>query len=188
MKCQCLFSICQYYQFVICHNSPENGKGWCCSSISTCISSVFPRSFGAVEWWEGGVYLTSAGHPTDIGLHVLLGKTCYPCSRYGSRGNVFISSTSILSFLFLFLPCPSLLSLLLCLFSLSLCDDTKWPTRVDVSLNPNTIKIPHLSPFSFILGDIWKFGGTYQEIVIPPPTVHMNCSLTVTWSVPIPWC
>ena len=28
---------------------------------------------------------------------------------------------------------------LLSLFSLSLGDDTKWPTRVDVSLNPNTI-------------------------------------------------
>ena len=41
-----------------------------------------------------------------------------------------------------FLPCPSLSSLLLSLlslFSLSLGDDTKWPTRVDVSLNPNTI-------------------------------------------------
>ena len=43
----------------------------------------------------------------------------------------------------LFLPCPSLSSLLLSLlsiFSLSLGDDTKWPTRVDVSLNPNSIK------------------------------------------------
>ena len=47
------------------------------------------------------------------------------------------------SFLFLFLPCPSLSSPLLSLlsfFSLSLGDDTKWPTRVDVSLNPNSIK------------------------------------------------
>ena len=29
---------------------------------------------------------------------------------------------------------------LLCFFSLSLLDDTKWPTRADVSLNHNTIK------------------------------------------------
>ena len=66
-----------------------------------------------------------------------LGRACYPCSRLGSRGNVFISSVSSLSFLFLFLPCPSLSFLLLSLlslFSLSLGDDTKWPTRVDVSL------------------------------------------------------
>ena len=38
--------------------------------------------------------------------------------------------------------CPSLSSSLLSLlslFSLSLGDDTKWPTRVVVSLNPNTI-------------------------------------------------
>ena len=38
----------------------------------------------------------------------------------------------------------SLLLSLLSLFSLSLGDDTKWPTRVDVSLNPNTINCQHL--------------------------------------------
>ena len=32
-----------------------------------------------VGWCEGVVYLTSPGHPTDIGLE--LGKACYPCSR-----------------------------------------------------------------------------------------------------------
>ena len=62
------------------------------------------------------------------------------------RGGIFISSVSSLSFLFIFLlcPCPSLSSPLLSLlsiFSLSLGDDTKWPTRVDVSLNPNTQNI-----------------------------------------------
>ena len=44
------------------------------------------------------------------------------------RGNVFISSVSSLLFLVLFLPCPSLSSLLPCVlspFSLSLGDDTK---------------------------------------------------------------
>ena len=82
-------------------------------------------------------YITgAAGRPTDIGLQ--LGKVCYPCSRW----NVFISSVSSLSFLFLFLPCtslPSPLLSILSLFSLFLGDDTKWPTRVDVSLNPNSI-------------------------------------------------
>ena len=39
---------------------------------------------------------------------------------------------------FCFSPVPSLTSLL-SLFSLSPGDNTKWPTRVDVTLNPNTI-------------------------------------------------
>ena len=54
------------------------------------------------------------------------------------EGTVFISSVSLLSFIFLFLSCLFLsfprLSLL-SLFSLSMGDDTKWPSRVDVSLN-----------------------------------------------------
>ena len=66
----------------------------------------------------------------------------------------FISSVSSLSFLFLFLPCPSLSSLLLSLlsiFSLSLGDDTKWPTRVDVSLNPNSINQATVCCFFFFV-------------------------------------
>ena len=54
---------------------------------------------------------------------------------------------------FTFTPVPlsslsslsSLLLSLLSLFSLSLGDNTKWPTRVDVSLNPNTINISVLN-------------------------------------------
>ena len=63
---------------------------------------------------------------------------------WSGGANVFISSVSSLSFLFLFLPCPSLSSpllSLLSLFSLSLGDNTKGPSRVDVSLNPNTINV-----------------------------------------------
>ena len=44
-------------------------------------------------------------------------------------------SVSSFSFIFLFLPCPFLLCHLLSIlsiFSLSLGDDTKWPTKVDV--------------------------------------------------------
>ena len=36
------------------------------------------NQLGVVGWCEGAVYLTSLGHPTDIGLQ--LGKACYPCS------------------------------------------------------------------------------------------------------------
>ena len=59
-----------------------------------------------------------------------------------SLWNFLVSSVSSHSFIILFLPCPSLSSPLLSLlsfFSLSLGHDTKWPTRVDVLLNPNTI-------------------------------------------------
>ena len=72
-----------------------------------------------------------------------MGKQCWSQAVLvsGSWGHsVLLFSVSSLSFLFLFLPCRSLSSPLLPLFSLSLGDDTKWPTRVDVSLNPNTIK------------------------------------------------
>ena len=58
---------------------------------------------------------------------------------WGMRGIFFTSSVSSISFISLFLPCRVLsspLPSLLCLFSLSLGDDTKWPRRVDVSLNP----------------------------------------------------
>ena len=75
---------------------------------------------------EGVVYLTSPGHPTDIGLQ--LGKACFVVAGKGRGGNVFISSVSPLSFLILFFPCPSLSSPLLSLlflFSLSLGDNPK---------------------------------------------------------------
>ena len=43
------------------------------------IEEPISEKRGAVRWCEGVVYLTSPGHPTDIGLQ--LGKACYPCSR-----------------------------------------------------------------------------------------------------------
>ena len=63
--------------------------------------------------------------------------------------------TSSLSFLYLFLPCPSLSSPLLSHLSLispSLGDDTKWPTWVDVLLNPNTIKESNLIGWKLEVG------------------------------------
>ena len=71
-----------------------------------------------------------------------------------------MSLVSSLSFLFLFLPCPSLsfpLLSLLSLFSLSLGDETKWPTRVDVSLYPNTIN-QSIAYLEYLLISKWKSG------------------------------
>ena len=96
-------------------------------------------SRGVVGWCDGVMYLTSPGRPTDIGYS--WARPAILIAGKGRRGNVFITSVASLSFLFFFLPCPSLSSILLSLLSLislSLGDDRKWPTR-DVSLNPNTI-------------------------------------------------
>ena len=93
--------------------------------------------------WLGGAKVLCILHHRGVQL-ILAYSWARPAILVAGkgRGNVFISSVSSLSFLFLFLLCPSfsspLLSLL-SLFSLSLGDDTKWPSRVDVSLNPNTI-------------------------------------------------
>ena len=94
--------------------------------------------------WSGGAKVLCILHHWGVQL-ILAYSWARPAILVvgkGRGGNVFISSVSSLSFLFLFLPCPSLSSpllSLLSLFSLSLGDDTKWPSRVDVSLNPNTI-------------------------------------------------
>ena len=65
---------------------------------------------------------------------------------------------------FPFSPVPlfHLLNYLLSLFSLSLGDDTKWPTRVDVSLNPNSIKSITCCPMT-------KHGPFTDLIKIPCP-------------------
>ena len=92
---------------------------------------------GVVGCGKGVIYLTSPGHPADIGLS--WARPAILVADKG-RGECIISSISSLLFLFLFLPCHSLSSpllSLLSLFSLSLGDCTKWPTRVDVLLNPN---------------------------------------------------
>ena len=75
------------------------------------------------------------GCPTEIGLQ--LGKA----GQVKVEGNVFISYVSSLSFIFLSLLSLSFISIFSSVFSLSLGNNTKWPTRVDVSLSPNSINL-----------------------------------------------
>ena len=93
--------------------------------------------------WGGGGWLGEAkalcilrhGVSNWYWLRVGQGLLCLQQVRV-KRGNVYISSVSLLSFFFLFRLCPTLSSpllSLLSLFFLSLGDDTKWPTRVDLS-------------------------------------------------------
>ena len=89
--------------------------------------------------WSGGAKVLCILHHRGVQL-ILAYSWARPAILVvgKGRGGMFL----FLLFLFLFLPCPSLSSpllSLLSLFSLSLGDDTKWPWRVDVSLNPNTI-------------------------------------------------
>ena len=59
------------------------------------------------------------------GTRPTVGQGLLSLKQIRVEGECLFSSVSSLSFLFLFLPCPSLSSLLLPLFSLSLGDDTK---------------------------------------------------------------
>ena len=112
----------------------------------SCILDSYLLILYKVWGWSGGAKVLCILHHWGVQL-ILAYSWARPAILVvgkGRGGNVFISSVSSLSFLFLFLPCPSLSSpllSLLSLFSLSLGDDTKWPSRVDVSLNPNTINL-----------------------------------------------
>ena len=102
---------------------------------------------GVVGWCEGAVYLTSPGRQLILAYSwarpaiLVVGK---------GRGGMFLfllflhfhscSSFFPVPLFHLLYPLFSPLFSLLFLFSLSLGDDTKWPSRVDVSLNPNTVK------------------------------------------------
>ena len=99
----------------------------------------------AVMGWSGGAKVSCILRQRSVQL-ILAYSWARPAILVAGKGRWGI----FLFLLFLhfhscsFLPCPSLSSLqlsLLSLFSLSLGDDTKWPTRVDVSLNPNTINM-----------------------------------------------
>ena len=81
------------------------------------------------------------------------------------RGGMFLFLLFLHCHSFSFLLNPSLSSLLLSLFSLSLGDDTKWPTRIDVSLNPNTINSQSSDFLKFFrLGQFLSNYWSYNDI------------------------
>ena len=98
--------------------------------------------------WSGGAKVLCILHHWGVQLILAYGWASPAILVVGKgRGGMFL----FLLFLHFhscssFFPVPlfHLLYSLLSLFSLSLGDDTKWPSRVDVSLNPNTIKISAL--------------------------------------------
>ena len=108
-------------------------------SICTCIS--------VLKFWQNYVGWLGEAKVSCIlrhrGVQLIL---AYSWARPAilvvgkGRGGMFLCLLFLYCHSFSFLPCPSLSSpllSLLSLFSLSLGDNTKWPTMVDVSLNPN---------------------------------------------------
>ena len=82
----------------------------------------------------------------DQGVQLILAYNCArPAILVAGKGwggmFLFLLFLQFHSCFCFFLAHGSLSSPLLYLFSLSLGDNTKWPTRVDVSLNPNAINI-----------------------------------------------
>ena len=129
---------------------------------------------GVVGCGEGVMYLTSTGRPADICLQLgkLQARPAILVAGKGSWGMFLFLLFLFTSFLFLFVPCPSLLSPLLSLLFLYLGDDTKWPTRVDVLLNPNkinstsyAIRIYYLLYISF--NDHWLFQLYSPDMALP---------------------
>ena len=92
--------------------------------------------------WLGEVKVLCILHHWGVQL-ILTCSWARPAILAAGKGRgemfLFLLFFTVIHFPFSFLPYPSLSSPLLSLFSLSLGDDTKWPSRVDVSLNSNTI-------------------------------------------------
>ena len=98
---------------------------------------VYP--LGVVGCGEGVVYLTSPG--IQLILAYSWARPAILVAGKDRGGIFFISSVNFplysLSFSFISSNVSSI-------FSLSLGDNTKWTTRVDVSLNPNTVNMVYL--------------------------------------------
>ena len=124
-------------------------SGWW-SGVCRPLLEVFSRVILSLQLiqeggWSGGAKVLYILHHWGVQL-ILAYSWARPAILVvgKGRGGMFL----FLLFLHLhscssFFPVPLfhlLYSLFLSLFSLSLGDDTKWPSRVDVSLNPNTIK------------------------------------------------
>ena len=92
-----------------------------------------------VGWGKGVSCILITGASNSYWLTV--GQDLLALQQVRVEGGCFYFLLFLHFHSFSFLPCPFLSSLLLSLlslFSLSVGDDTKWPTGVDVSLNPNS--------------------------------------------------
>ena len=153
-------------------------------SLSTCIHNASRFNFDlwvsdiGIILWSGGAKVSCSLHHRGVQL-ILAYSWARPATLVAGKGRGGM-------FLFLLLlhfhSCspffPVLLFLLLyylfSLFSLFLGDDTKWPTRVDVSLNPNSIN----QSISFCDHD----GMTYISWPIKFDILYMDCSFLLYYN------
>ena len=139
--------------------------GWmwrrCQVSYATGASNYW---LGVVWLDKGVVYLMSPGRPTDIGLQ--LGKACCPCR------DVFTSSVSSLSFIFLSPLSLSFISSTISSVSLLPCSGRwhKITHRVDVSVNPNSVNQKLILASSWVRPAILVAGkGRLGMFLLRPP-------------------
>ena len=141
---------------------------FCCKNLSRSMLTIFGLNavwLSLLSGWLGEAKVLCVLHHWGVQL-ILTCSWARPSILAAGKGRVgmFLFLLFLHCHSFSFLLYPSLSSPLLSLFSLSLGDDTKWPTRVDVSLNPNTINAFFTQPKNTLFiyfflrtrGCIWK--------------------------------
>ena len=138
--------------------------------------------------WERQRCHISCVTRASIWYWLTVGQTCYSCSRCG-RGGMFL----FLLFLHFhsfssFFPVPliHLLYYLFWLSSPSLWEDSKWPTRVDVSLNPNTInQLSSLYKMAENLLIVWRLLNLFMPsgLFYLKPLVRSISNIRGVWLV-----
>ena len=125
-------------------------RGWLGEAKVSCIlrhRGVQLILVGVVGWSKGVMILHHRG--VQLILAYSWARPAILVAGKGRRGMfLFLLFLHFHSFFFSPVPLFHLLCYLFYLFSLSLGDDTKWPTRVDVLLNPNSNFIWSIVPKS----------------------------------------
>ena len=127
-------------------------SSWKCSSSN--ISIYYFVFVIMISGWSGGAKVRCILRHQGAQLILAYSWTRPAILVAGKgRGECFYFFCFFLFIPVLYLSCYFLWSpllIILSLFSLSLGDDTKWPTRVDVSFNPNTNCYKYYYSLSFL--------------------------------------
>ena len=121
--------------YTVCKGSVSLDSAWH-GLITKCLDTITPYyTCAKICWVRQRCHVSYITVSSNRDLHTV-GQGLLSLQQVRVEGEIFISSVSSLSFIFFLLPYPrhsSPLLSLLSIFSLSLGDDTKWPTMVDMS-------------------------------------------------------